>query len=194
MVSWRAGGASRCRLRRGEVNVEARSGHHLSDTKHTPPSADEADVEREVRLGWKFSLSDAIGRMGGKGLLKGESPGAPKRQTEGESADYLRAHLQESGGVLAGGVLRHVRTSEGLLTNFDQPMGVLVSSVTHVLQSEALLTELVREADADWGRAYGARPYFARDGHRPHPEDPYTLAAGRDALRPLLARATRDEE
>ncbi len=38
----------------------------MSDTKQTPPSADEADVEREVRLGRKFSLSEAIGRMGGK--------------------------------------------------------------------------------------------------------------------------------
>ncbi len=52
----------------------------MSDTKQTPPSADEADVEREVRLGRKFSLSEAIGRMGGKGLLKGESPVAPKRR------------------------------------------------------------------------------------------------------------------
>ena len=131
----------------------------MSDTKQTPPSADEADVEREVRLGRKFSLSEAIGRMGGKGLLKGESPVAPKRQTEAEIADYLRAHLQDSGGVLAGVVLRHVRTSEGLLTNVDQPMVVLVSYVTQVLQSEALLKELVSEADAEWGRAYGERPY-----------------------------------
>jgi hypothetical protein len=166
----------------------------MSDTKQTPPSVDEADVEREIRLGRKFSLSEAIGRMGGKGLLKGESPVAPQRQTEAEIADYLRAHLQESGGVLAGVVLRHVRTSEGLLKNFDQPMVVLVSYVNQVLQSEALLTDLVSEADAEWGRAYGERPYFEREGHRPHPEDPYTLASVRDALRQLIARATRDDE
>ena len=73
-------------------------------------------------------------------------------------------------------------------------MVVLVSYVTQVLQSEALLKDVVSEADADWGRAYGERPYFERDGHRPHPEDPYTLASVRDALTHLLARATRDDE
>jgi hypothetical protein len=49
----------------------------MSDTKHTPPAADDAAVEREVQLGRKFSLSEALGQMGGQGLLKGESPIAP---------------------------------------------------------------------------------------------------------------------
>ena len=137
----------------------------MSDTKQTPPSADEADVEREVRRGRQFSLSEAIGRRGGKGILKGESPIAPLHQTEAAIANYLRAHLQDAGGVLAEVVLRHVRTSEVLLTQGTQPMVVLVNYVHQVLQSDMLLKDLVREADAAWGRAYDARPYFEREGH-----------------------------
>src|SRR5215510_7693557 len=166
----------------------------MSDTKQPPRSADEADVEHEVRLGRKFSLSEAIGRMGGKGILKGESPIAPIHQTEAEIANYLRAHLKDSGGVLAEVVLRHVMTSEVLLRNVDQPMVVLVSHVNQVLQSDMLLKDLVREADAEWGQAYGERPYFERAGPPPHPDDPYTLASVRHALTQLLERATRDEE
>ena len=166
----------------------------MSDTKQPPRSADEADIEREVRLGRKFSLSEAIGQMGGKGILKGESPIAPIHQTKAEIANYLRAHLKDSGGVLAEVVLRHVMTSEVLLRNVDQPMVVLVSHVNQVLQSDMLLKDLVREADAEWGQAYGERPYFERAGPPPHPDDPYTLASVRHALTQLLERATRDEE
>ena len=165
----------------------------MSDMKQTPPSADEADVEREVRLGRKFSLSEAIGHMGGKGILKGESPIASLHQTEAEIANYLRAHLRDAGGVLAEVVLRHMRTSEVLLKHVNQPMVVLVSYVNQVLQSAMLLKDLVREADAEWGRAYDERPYFEREGHPSHPDDPYTLASVHDALRQLVERAMRDD-
>ena len=154
----------------------------MSDTKQTPPAGDEADIEREVRLGRKFSLSEAIGQMGGQGILKGESPIAPLQQTEAAIANYLGAHLRDAGGVLAEVVLRHIRTSEVLLTHVHQPMVVLVSYVNHVLQSEMLLKDLVCEADAAWGRAYDERPYFEREGRPSSPEDPYTLASVHDAL------------
>jgi|RhiMethySRZTD1v2_1073278.scaffolds.fasta_scaffold1289896_1 hypothetical protein len=166
----------------------------MSDTKQTPPSPDDADVAREVRLGRKFSLSEALGQIGGKGILKGESPIAPLHQTEAEIANYLRAHLKDSGGVLAEVVLRHMRTSEVLLTHVHQPMVVLVSYVNQVLQSAMLLKDLVREADAEWGRAYDERPYFEREGQPSYPDDPYTLASVHDALRQLVERATRDDE
>jgi len=165
----------------------------MSDTKHTPPSVDEAAVEREVQLRRTFSLSEAIGHMGGTGILKGASPIAPIHQTEAEIANYLRAHLKDAGGVLAEVVLRHMRTSEVLLTHVHQPMVVLVSYVNQVLQSAMLLKDLVREADAEWGRAYDERPYFEREGHPSHPDDPYTLASVHDALRQLVERAMRDD-
>ena len=166
----------------------------MSETKQPPPSDDPAAVEREVRLGRTFSLSDAIGRMGGEGMLKGASPVPPIEQTEAAIANYLRAHLDDAGGVLAQVLLRHVRTSEILLENFDQPAIVLVAYLNQVLKSETLLKDLVREADAEWGRTLGDRPHFDREGHPPDPDDPYTLESVRDALTQLVQRAMRGDE
>src|SRR5262245_4541178 len=98
----------------------------MSDTKQPPSSDDVADVEREIRLGRTFSLSEAIGRMGGEGMLKGASPIPPLQQTEAAIANYLKGHLDDAGGVLAEVVLRQVKTSEMLLENFDQPRVVLI--------------------------------------------------------------------
>jgi hypothetical protein len=163
---------------------------HMSETKQPPPSDEAVDVEREVRRGRTFSLSEAIGRMGGEGMLKGASPVPPIEQTAAAIANYLRAHLDDAGGVLAQVVLRHVRMSKILLENFDQPAVVLVGYLNQVLESETLLKDLVREADAEWGRTLGDRPRFEREGHPPHPDDPYTLASVRNALAQLVQRAT----
>ena len=83
----------------------------MSETRQPPESDAAADVEREIRRGRTFSLSDAIGRLGGGGLLKGASPVLPIEQTEAAIANYLRAHLEDPGGVLAQVVVRRVRTS-----------------------------------------------------------------------------------
>jgi hypothetical protein len=162
----------------------------MNETKQPSPSDEAAAIEREVRRGRKFSLSDAIGRAGGEGMLKGESPVPPIEQTRAAIGNYLRTHLDDAGGVLAQVLLRRVRTSELLIENFDQPAVVLVGYLNRVLNSETLLRDLVREADAEWGRALGDRPHFEREGHPPHPDDPYTLASVRNALTALLQKVT----
>jgi hypothetical protein len=124
-------------------------------------------------------------------MLKGESPVPPIEQTRAAIGNYLRTHLDDAGGVLAQVLLRRVRTSELLLENFDQPAVVLAGYLNQVLNSETLLDDLVREADTEWGRALGDRPHFEREGHPPHPEDPYTRASVRNALTELLQSATR---
>ena len=43
----------------------------------------------------------------------------------------------------------------------------------------------VRETDAEWGRVFGERPRFERDGCPPAPDDPYTLESVRAALAAL---------
>ena len=166
----------------------------MAETKQPSPSDDAAGVERELRRGRTFSLSEAIGRMGGEGMLKGASPVPPIEQTAAAIEYYLKAHLNDAGGVLAQVVLRHVRTSEILIENFDQPAVVLVGYLEQVLESETLLKELVRDADAEWGRTLGDRPHFEREGHPPDPDDPYTLASVRNALTQLVQRATPHDE
>ena len=87
-------------------------------------------------------------------------------------------------------LFRHVNNSELFLTNFEQPLVVLASYVQQVLDSEYLLAELVREADAEWGRLLGERPFFEREGSLPHPDDPYTVESVRIKLTQLLEKLT----
>ena len=166
----------------------------MSETKQPPGSDSAADIEREIRRGRSFSLSDAIGRLGGGGMLKGASPVPPIEQTEAAIANYLRAHLDDPGGVLAQVMLRYVRASEILIENFDQPAVVLAGYVNQVLNSETMLKDLVREADVERGRMLGERPQFEREGRPPDPDDPYTLASVRNALTRLLEESTRREQ
>ncbi len=166
----------------------------MSEKKRPSGSDSAADIEREVRRGREFSLSDAIGRLGGSGMLKGASPVPPIEQTEAAIANYLRAHLADPGGVLAQVMVRNVRASEILIENFDQPAVVLAGYVNQVLNSETILKDLVREADVEWGRTLGDRPHFEREGRPPDPNDPYTLASVRNALMQLLQDAARGEQ
>ena len=48
--------------------------------KSTSPSDDE--LQREIRAGRKFTLTEAIGRMAGLGAMKGVSPISLKKQAE----------------------------------------------------------------------------------------------------------------
>ena len=163
----------------------------MSETKQPPGSPSPADIEREIRRGRKFSVSDAIGRVGGGGLLKGASPVPPLQQTEAAIANYLGSHLDDPGGVLAQVMLRYVKASEILIENFDQPAVVLAGYVNQVLNSEAMLKDLVREADVERGRTLGERPQFEREGHPADPGDPYTVASVRNALTRLLQESRR---
>jgi hypothetical protein len=83
-------------------------------------------------------------------------------------------------------LLRGVRESELLLNNFDQPLVVLSNYCRRIVDSEYLLEELVRQADIEWGRIFGERPYFEKPGCPPDPDDPYTVDSVRATLSCLL--------
>ena len=75
-----------------------------------------------------------------------------------------------------------------MLNELDRPLGVLADHCQCVLESGHLLSELVREADVEWGRTMDERPYFERAGSPPHPDDPYSLETVRKALREAVAK------
>jgi len=81
---------------------------------------------------------------------------------------------------------RYVRESEFLLDHFDRPLAALAGYLHRVLDSEYGLKELVREADVEWGRVFGERPFFEQEGRLPHADDPYTVASVRASLQMLL--------
>ncbi len=147
---------------------------------------DDAELERKIRSERKFSLSDAIGRLAGSGMMKGISPVTRTRQAEALIKEYLDRHIGDAEGVLPAVLLRQIVQSELLLSNLDAPLDALASHLEQVLNSEYRLSELVREADVEWGRLYAQRPYFEREDRPSHPDDPYTITRVRAALRDLL--------
>ena len=161
----------------------------MSDDNAKRSTDADADLQREVRAERKFTLAEAIGRMAGPGMMKGASPVSGIQQAVAEIELYLSRHASGVPWVF----LSHVKESEVLLRGFEQPLAVLADCVQKVLNSEYLLKELVREADVEWGREFGERPYFERDGCPPHPDDPYTLESVRTALTRLAGRLAGGE-
>jgi hypothetical protein len=163
----------------------------MSDTPDKPPadkqrSEADAELEREVRQGRKFSLAEAIGRLAGPGAMKGVSPIARQHQAEVEIENWLRRHLATAEDALGVVLLRHVKASELLLYNYDQPLIVLAACCHQILDSDDLLKRLVRASDVEWGQVFGQQPYFEESGAPPNPDDPYTLESVRAALSRLI--------
>jgi hypothetical protein len=158
----------------------------MSDNKDTQRSEADAELEREIRKERKFTLAEAIGRLAGPGAMKGVSPVTRKQQAAVEIENWLRHHMSAGNGELQVILLRRVAGSELLLNNFEQPLIVLAAFCQQVLDSDYLLTELVREADVEWGRVHGERPYFQREGSPPHSDDPYTFQSVRKTLAGLI--------
>ena len=146
----------------------------------------DAELEREIREGRKFTLEEAVARMVGPGAMKGESPITRKQQAEIEIGSWLRSHLMDTGGALEVVLHRRVKGSELLLNNFDQPLVVLASYCQQVLNSDYLLKEVVREADIEWGRLMQERPHFEKEGMPAHPDDCYTVESVGGAMSELL--------
>jgi hypothetical protein len=166
----------------------------MSDNQDRQGSEADAELEREIRKERKFTLAEAIGRLAGPGAMKGESPVARMQQAEIEIEYWLRGHLADAGGALQVVLHRHVKGSELLLNNFDQPLVVLAGYCQRVLDSDYLMGELVRDADIEWGRVMGERPYFETEGSPRHPDDPYTVESARLALSGLLEQLASGED
>lgn len=147
----------------------------------------DAALEREIRLGREFNPRDALARMAGPGALKGASPVSPVVQAETAIGTWLGANLADADGALKAVLHRQLKGSALLLDNLEQPLVALAAHVRTLLASDPLLGDAVSEADVEWGRMMGERPYFERDGMPPHPEDPYTRESVRAALRAALA-------
>jgi hypothetical protein len=158
----------------------------MSDNKDPQRSDADAKLEKEIRRERKFTLADAIGRMAGPGAIKGVSPVTRHQQAAVEIENWLRQPETGCGEELQIALLRYIKGSEVLLKNYDQPLAALAAFCQHILASDYLLKELVREADVEWGRVQGERPYFEEKGMPPHPDDPYTFASVRKTLAGLI--------
>lgn len=160
----------------------------MSDEKDKKQTDADSELQREIRQGRKFTLEEAIGRLAGPGAMKGISPIARMQQAEAEIENWLRHNLADPGGALATVILRRVKASDLLLNNYDQPLIVLGACCHRALGSEHFLKELVRETDIEWGRVFGERPHFEREGKSADADDPYTLDSVRKDLAGIIEK------
>ena len=151
----------------------------MSDNDRSKP---DSDLEREIRQGRKFDPKEALARMAGPGAMKGASPVSVVQQAEIEIGTWLRSNLTDPAGALAVVLHRSLKGSEPLLGNIDQPLLALLGYCQDLLASDFQLTELVREADVEWGRKMDELPRFDREGTASDPADAYTAASVRKAL------------
>ncbi len=165
----------------------------MSDEQPKQPSQADKELEREIREGRKFSLAEAIGRLAGPGMMKGQSPMTKKQQAEAQIEAYLNRNLRDGTGVLSAILLREVTESELLVANMDQPLIVLASYVQRVLDSEYRLQELVRQSDMEWGRVFDERPFFGNEGMPPQDGDPFTSESVRATLSHLVETLSKGE-
>lgn len=148
----------------------------------------EAELEREIRQGRKFSAKDVMGRLAGPGAMKGASAVSPVQQAETEIGTWLGNNLADTEGALRVVLHRHLRGSELLLDNLDRPLVALADYCRSVLAVDYRLKEIVSEADVEWGRAMDERPHFEREGVPPNPNDPYTFENVRSLMSSALKR------
>ena len=166
----------------------------MTDPESKPPGDQDADLEREIRAGRKYSLAEAIGRAAGD-LMKGASPVSLKRQAELEIEQYLEGRLADAEGALTVELQRRVGESDELLdAGYERPLAALASVTERILASTGRLRSFVRRVDAEWGRMYSERPYFEVGEAPPRPGDPYTLESVREALSRLLEDLRGAEE
>ena len=149
-------------------------------------SAAEAQLEREIRHGRKFSAKDALGRLAGPGAMKGASAVSPVQQAETEIGTWLGANLADPGGALRVVLHRRLKGSERLLHSLDRPLVALADYCWTLLAVDYRLQEIVSEADVEWGRAMDERPHFERAGVPADPDDPYTIEGVRKTLSDIL--------
>src|SRR5581483_10948599 len=116
------------------------------------------------------------------------------RQAAAELQHCLDVCLIDGPGAVRTILLRHVRDSDLLLSNLNQPRIVLAAWIQRVLESDFLLKDFVREADVEWGQQQCERPFFDSEGAAPHPGDPYTVESVRGQLTCLLERLADDQE
>jgi hypothetical protein len=149
---------------------------------------EQAGIEREIRRARKFTPQEALANMAGPGAMKGASPVSRHRQAEMAVGAWLKENVFDPAGALQVVLHRQVAESRPLLDKPDEPLSALAQCCCRLLASDALLADVVRQADVEWGRQMDERPHFERTGAPPDPEDPYTVAGVREALHDALRR------
>ncbi|MBD3220813.1 hypothetical protein GF314_06185 [bacterium] len=161
----------------------------------TPPEdRDRArEVDRAIEQEARRRRSDLAGLLAGRDggdHLRGASPTPVIRRALLEIEQWLQDHLDATDPALVRVLLRWLAARpERLEAGVGRPAATLADWLPRLLDSPAVMRDLVREIDMAWGELNQERPHFERPGEPPHPDDPYTLASVTRTLETLRDRA-----
>ena len=155
-------------------------------------TSEKDDIQQELRMQQKFSLSGVIGQQAG-GAMKGASPVPKLAQVTTEILQFIDHNLADSSGALKSVLQRKVKTNELIVArHLDDPMTALHEIVQSILEKESTLQEFVRQVDVKWGQIFQERPHFQQPGEAPHPDDEYTHESVRDLLIGFMEKINKD--
>ncbi|MBX2863691.1 MAG: hypothetical protein KTR27_09050 [Leptolyngbyaceae cyanobacterium MAG.088] len=150
------------------------------------------DLQREVRAGRKFSLSEAIGREGGS-FLKGSQAAIPRPLRALAAINgFIDQHLNDGNGAIQSCLKRWVKTDGRISKHLDTPLIALQVIVTDLVQQPQIMYEFARQVAVEWGHLNGERPYFQKPGTKAHPKAAYSHESIQKRLLSLLDRLSHD--
>ncbi|MEM1251053.1 MAG: hypothetical protein AAGI69_01375 [Cyanobacteria bacterium P01_H01_bin.21] len=155
-----------------------------------PPSEKSlpSDLQREIKAGRKFSLSEAIGREGGS-FLKGSQEMVPRPLRALAAINHLiDQHLNDPNGALQPCLKRWVKTDMRVGKYLDEPQVALELIATDIVQQPQVLYEFTRQVAVEWGQMNGERPHFQKPGAAPHPDAAYSHSGIQTILTELLSQ------
>ena len=145
---------------------------------HDPEQREQARrIEQEARRARSADLASLLAGQDAGSHLRGASPTPVVSRALLEVRQWLEAQVRDRDGVLVPVLLRHLAGATDLLeANLGRPQRTVARWLQGLLDRPALVADLVRETDRQWGVQYQERPHFERPGQPPHPDDPYTVA------------------
>lgn len=146
------------------------------------------DLQREIRLGRKFSLTEAIGREGG-GFLKGSQAAIPRPlRAVAAIHHWLDQNLSDPNGALLTCLKEWTKNDVRIGQYLDAPLLALRLIVSDILTSPEILYEFSRQVAIEWGHINGERPRFQRPNTAAHGDVAYSHQDVRDLLTKLIAQ------
>src|SRR6478736_5246391 len=106
-------------LRSSQRYRRPRRARSMGNRPDEPRSQAEAELEREIRLGRKFTPQEALGRMAGPRSMKGASAVSPQQQAEIAIGNWLGAHVEDTAGALKLVLERHLKGSQAMLDDIE---------------------------------------------------------------------------
>ncbi|MEM7064457.1 MAG: hypothetical protein AAF572_15005 [Cyanobacteria bacterium P01_B01_bin.77] len=149
------------------------------------------DLQRQIRAGRKFNLSEAIGREGGS-FLRGSQAMVPRPLRALAAINgAIDQHLVDPQGALQPCLKRWIKTDGRIGKYLNEPLTALQVIVLDIMENPPILYEFARQVAVECGQLNGERPYFQKPGIEASPDAPYSYKSIQEILAELLYRVAQ---